>query len=286
VTTVNDLPHSRVKTLHLSCDLTRRCQSECGHCYNQSGPQGDHGTMTREDWTRVLTDAAEFGFTSVQFIGGEVTLHPDLPALVDHALSLGLPVEVFSNLIHITSDMWSVFQKKGVLLATSYYSHNAASHDAMTRRGGSHTKTRKNIVKALALGIPMRVGIITPDGEDGEAARAEIEALGVQNTKIDRVRGFGRGARDAEPCMTELCGKCGTTQVAVDPNGDVSPCVMSHWLRAGNVKALGLAAIVNGPSMDQLKAEIRDAVRVDLCASTDDTECSPGTPLSDCSPRR
>lgn len=35
-------------------DITRKCQLGCVHCYNHSGPSGDHGTMTRDDWARVL----------------------------------------------------------------------------------------------------------------------------------------------------------------------------------------------------------------------------------------
>ncbi len=39
-------------------DLTRRCQPGCAHCFNASGPAGDHGTMARGDWVRVLDQAA------------------------------------------------------------------------------------------------------------------------------------------------------------------------------------------------------------------------------------
>jgi MoaA/NifB/PqqE/SkfB family radical SAM enzyme len=42
-------------------DLTRKCQLSCVHCYNASGPDGTHGTMTREDWVNVLGKAADSG---------------------------------------------------------------------------------------------------------------------------------------------------------------------------------------------------------------------------------
>lgn len=44
------------RTRLLWLDLTRRCQLECGHCYNDSGPKGTHGSMEREDWLGVLAD--------------------------------------------------------------------------------------------------------------------------------------------------------------------------------------------------------------------------------------
>ncbi|MGH3933127.1 MAG: hypothetical protein ACRDTF_24495 [Pseudonocardiaceae bacterium] len=65
---------------------------------------------------------AQLGGRMVQFIGGEPTLHRSLPAFVNHALTGGLEVEVFSNLVHVSTQLWEVFAQPGVRLATSYYS--------------------------------------------------------------------------------------------------------------------------------------------------------------------
>jgi MoaA/NifB/PqqE/SkfB family radical SAM enzyme len=62
-------------------DLTRQYQLNCTHCYNGSGPGGGHGTMSREDWSKVLHQAATGGVRNVQFIGGEPTMHPDFAGL-------------------------------------------------------------------------------------------------------------------------------------------------------------------------------------------------------------
>ncbi|WP_220140453.1 radical SAM protein [Streptomyces sp. KM273126] len=90
-------------------DLTRQCQLKCSHCHNGSGPDGTHGTMTADDWTRVLDESAAAGIPHVQFTGGEVTMHPDAPTLIEHALTLGLKVEVYSNLVHVTAAGGSCF---------------------------------------------------------------------------------------------------------------------------------------------------------------------------------
>ncbi|HZV49130.1 MAG TPA: radical SAM protein, partial [Candidatus Dormibacteraeota bacterium] len=62
-------------------EITGRCQLHCRHCYADSGPWGDHGTMTTPDWRRRLEEAAAMEVRMVQLIGGEPTLHPDLPDL-------------------------------------------------------------------------------------------------------------------------------------------------------------------------------------------------------------
>ncbi|MER8160422.1 radical SAM protein [Streptomyces sp. NPDC094472] len=156
-------------THFLWLDLTRKCQLACGHCFNSSGPDGTHGAMTREDWFTVLDQGAGCGVRRVQLIGGEPTMHPDGPAIVERALSLGLGIEVYSNLVHVSDKWWELLGRKGVSVATSYYSDRAVEHNAMTGRP-SHTRTLANIKKALRLGISVRVGIVAAS-EDSVSRR-------------------------------------------------------------------------------------------------------------------
>ncbi|MGW9044685.1 radical SAM protein [Streptomyces lydicus] len=83
-------------------EITGFCNLACRHCYAGSSPQGTHGTMTPADWQRVIDELAALGVRDVQFIGGEPTLHPDLPHFIHHARGRGMRVEVFSNLTHIS----------------------------------------------------------------------------------------------------------------------------------------------------------------------------------------
>lgn len=87
-------------------ELTGKCQLECVHCYAESSPTGTHGTMTAADWRRVIAEAASMGVRTVQFIGGEPTLHPSLAELIDYALLRDLGVEVFTDLVHVTETLW------------------------------------------------------------------------------------------------------------------------------------------------------------------------------------
>jgi molybdenum cofactor biosynthesis enzyme MoaA len=145
-------PVEQTATGFLWCDLTRKCQLECEHCYNKSGPKGTHGTMSREDWIGVLDQAATVGVTDVQFIGGEPTMHPDFAELVDHALTVGLRVEVYSNLVHMSAQCWGLFQREGMSLATSYYSDKASEHNEVTRRS-SHARTSRAWSCAVCSGV-------------------------------------------------------------------------------------------------------------------------------------
>ncbi|WP_019631983.1 radical SAM protein [Actinomadura atramentaria] len=275
-------------TRFLWLDLTRKCQLACTHCYNSSGPDGGHGTMTRRDWLAVLDQAAACGVRAVQFIGGEPTLHPDAPNLVAHALDLGINVEVYSNLVHVSTEWWRLFQRDGISLATSYYSDQAAEHNAITGRP-SHARTRANIEKAVSFGIPLRVGIIaTDDAQRVTEARRELEALGVTRIGLDHARPFGRASGGREPDPSGLCGNCGHGAVSVGPAGDVSPCVFSGWMAVGNVHDTSLAAILGGTAMERVRASIRSTASQGICQPDicePDHWCKPGYPDSGCNPR-
>lgn len=264
-------------------DLTRKCQLACGHCFNDSGPAGGHGAMTRDDWVRVLDQAAACGVRRVQLIGGEPTMHPDAAHLVEHALTLGLDIEVYTNLVHVTPTWWALLQRDGVSVATSYYSDDPAEHNAVTGRP-SHRLTRAGIVRAVRLGVPLRAGIVdTGDGQRAERARRDLEAIGVTRIKTDRVRRIGRAADGLPEQTSELCGRCGDGRASIGPTGDVTPCAMSSWMSVGNVHEAPLAAIVGGAAMAEAVASIPAAPSDGGCDP--DQECSPGTPGSGCNPK-
>ncbi|MGW3954112.1 radical SAM protein [Streptomyces sp. NPDC004752] len=283
-------------------DLTRKCQLQCSHCHNSSSPDGTHGTMTAEDWRRVLDECAAAGIPHVQFTGGEVTMYPDAPALIENALTLGLKVEVYSNLVHVTADWWRLLRQQGVSLATSYYG-GEGWHNAVTRRA-SHARTRANIGRAVQYNISLRASVVVFDPSDtGKSAEIDLRNLGVQDVRVDHVRLFGRAADGQKPCTDGLCGRCGDGRASIGPYGQVSPCVFSPWMGVGNVQDVPLTAILGGPEMAQANATIRQGRRLapsrscgpdspcgpdneeQSCGPDTDDECGPGFPRSECSPR-
>ncbi|MER8062357.1 MULTISPECIES: hypothetical protein [unclassified Streptomyces] len=55
----------------LDLEITRRRQLTCrSHCYAEAGPTQGHGTMTTDEWKRVISEAAAIGTERIQLIGG------------------------------------------------------------------------------------------------------------------------------------------------------------------------------------------------------------------------
>jgi MoaA/NifB/PqqE/SkfB family radical SAM enzyme len=273
-------------TKFLWLELTGKCQLSCVHCYADSGPDGSHGTMTERDWVRIIDEAARLGVEMVQFIGGEPTLHPDLPRLIAHSVNRGIKVEVFSNLVHVSDELWEALSRTGVSLATSWYADTPERHRRITGRD-TFARTKANIVKALERSIPVRAGIIAITADQGiEEARRTLSELGVQEIGVDEVRRLGRGRR---PDAGELCGHCGDGIAAIGPTGEVWPCPLSRWVTAGNVRGdpENLSGILDN-KLRPLAAELVSSGTVrDTCQPkcVPDSYCNPTCTPGACKPR-
>jgi MoaA/NifB/PqqE/SkfB family radical SAM enzyme len=297
MTIAPEVPVRQTVPEFLELEITGRCQLSCGHCYAESGPTNGHGTMTGDDWRRVITEAAALGTKIVQFIGGEPTLSPEFAGLVWHALEAGLRVQVYSNLYRVRAEHWDLFAHPRVSLGTSYYSDVPDEHDAITGRKGSHESTRANIVEAMRRNIPVKVGIVhMRDGQRSEEARAEMAALGVARVHIDRVRAVGNAstAKTLIPSTSELCGRCADGKAAILPDGKVAPCVLGRFLPAGDVKSGSLEQVFTGQLWAQVAASIPRQQRTAGCLPDEDScqpaprntaqGCNPDSDGSDCSP--
>lgn len=262
----------------LELEITQFCQLKCAHCYSESGPDGGRGTMTPDDWERLMDQAARIGVRTVQFIGGEPTLDPDLPRLARHALAVGLEVDVYTNLVHVTPELWELFAQPGVSVGFSWYSADPGKHAEVTGSRTSHARTAANVAEAVRRDIRVRAGIVeVVEGQDIERAKDALRALGVTDIVSDRARGVGRAAHGAAPAVSELCGRCGKGRAAIGMDGQLTPCVLGRFLVAGNVKDNTLGDLFAGRAW----REILDTVpALDACVT-----CSPGD-SNDCDPSR
>lgn len=260
----------------LELEITGRCQLACTHCYAESGPGRSHGSMTVADWQRVMTEARDLGVEAVQFIGGEPTLYPALGRLIRYSLQSGWRVDVYSNLVHVTPELWELFQLPGVSLGTSWYSADPIIHAKITGTVGSFWRTQANIAEALRRGIKVRAGIVeVVDGQDVEGARELLLKLGITAVSTDRARRVGRAARNSPTTQAELCGRCGDGRAAISGDGDVAPCVLGRFLVAGNVRTTPLADILGGPALREITGSIpRDSGCV-TCTPADSNDCNP-----------
>lgn len=271
----------------LELEVTQFCQLKCAHCYSNSGPEADRGTMTLAGWRQVLDQAAALGVETVQFIGGEPTLDPNLLRLARHALAAGLNVNVYSNLVRVTPVLWELFTESGVSVSTSWYTADTAEHAVITGSRIAYASTKANIAEAIRRGISVHAAIVTVlADQDTEQAAAELSGLGVTDIRIRPAQGVGRAARDGHgEDVSELCGHCGLNRAAILPDGKLTPCVIGRWLNCGNVRDTPLADILASPEWQRnLRLVPRVNSRGVGCPPASDGEdCAPAQPQ--CSPQ-
>src|ERR1017187_1475736 len=92
--TVTFLPDGQV--LHFY--LTNRCNLRCVHCYMSSGDALPQGELTTLEKLQVLDMfAAIYPNGQVTFSGGEAMMSGDFFTVLEHAASLGLRIQLYTN---------------------------------------------------------------------------------------------------------------------------------------------------------------------------------------------
>jgi cyclic pyranopterin phosphate synthase len=78
--------------------LTRKCVRKCPYCFaDQYMSEAAGGFLGWDDYIYVLDFYERNGIRAVSLLGGEPTVHPDAPEMIDYALQRGFDVRVFTS---------------------------------------------------------------------------------------------------------------------------------------------------------------------------------------------
>ncbi|MDD8044282.1 MAG: radical SAM protein [Verrucomicrobiota bacterium] len=139
--------------------LTYRCNLRCRFCYAgcncTANPTGDSTEMTTPQVRKVLTRIFREGeVPSISFTGGEPTLRPDLPSLIQFAKQLGMRVNLITNGTQIDRGMADTLANAGLDSAqVSLEGVTAEVHDGITQVPGSFAASLAGVRALAAAGI-------------------------------------------------------------------------------------------------------------------------------------
>jgi radical SAM protein with 4Fe4S-binding SPASM domain len=133
--------------------LTYACNNECPHCYNDP-ERFDLGSLSTEDWKRVVDRLADVGVPHLIFTGGEATMHPGLPEIIAHADGRGQITGLNSNGRRLTHRPYMESLAAAGLnhVQITLESQRPEVHDAMVGAKAFH-QTVKGVQTALESGI-------------------------------------------------------------------------------------------------------------------------------------
>jgi len=284
----------RAIPLYTHIDLTWRCDLACVHCYLEERVKHELDLAELQD---VLDQIAALGGLFMLFSGGDIFLRPDALDILRAATDRGFYVSIITHAGHITEEVAEELTTMGVaLIHVSIYSSRAEVHDRITKVPGSlHASLRAiSWLRRRGIAVEMKCPVFA-DNEGAEleipllAARYDctfkldhriIPALGVLppegltghcdslthlnlnvDQQIDVVRaahgqGFTWAHLQRHDLATPVC-KAGRSAVYIDPEGNVSPCLV--WEQhAGNLRHTDFTELWNHGEVFELA---RDTTR-------------------------
>jgi AdoMet-dependent heme synthase len=237
----------------LFVELTGRCNERCVHCYASSSPEVEDA-LEWEVIERILRQAQELGFRTIQLTGGDPLLSPHLLDAARLTRTLGLGLEIYTNGLAFRPELARELAKIEARLAFSFYSHDPKVHDQVTNTPGSQERTLRAILLGLELGMKVRVSIIATEVNGGEVdrTRAFLVERGVPEAAVraSREMSVGRGAFRANQTEFTWGGTHGTAErrlgkLAVTYQGRVVPCIFDRTIVLGDIQSESLTQIVD-----------------------------------------
>ncbi|ROR29708.1 radical SAM protein [Inmirania thermothiophila] len=148
-------------TKRFDLNVGKRCNERCSFCYYlREIESGDTRDLTTEQIKAVLRVGRSRGKTRVDLTGGEPTIRRDLPEIIRYAREIG-----YETCCIITNGLVTAQKAKLAALVdaglndilVSLHAWDAATHDALVRVPGAHSKVLQTIENAIALGLRPRV---------------------------------------------------------------------------------------------------------------------------------
>ena len=99
---LDDMKNGIFKPISMHFSLTDTCNLNCEFCSNK---KRDGYEFTFEEVKNILNVFKTLGAVSVEFTGGEPTLHPNIDDIIFHAKSLGFSIGLKSNGVDIKRNL-------------------------------------------------------------------------------------------------------------------------------------------------------------------------------------
>jgi len=177
--------------------VTRYCNARCGFCL--APPDGSHPSeetlLHRLDWIMAR------GVKTVHFCGGEPTIHPAMPRLLDHVHACGGKTRMTTNGIMLSDALVALLRKWRTDVKVSLHGDREL-HNRLVGRSDAFDQTTANVRRLVAWKVPTSIQTTVVGAEPAEAVvdwiAAFCRATGVKRLNlipfIPRGSGFERRA--------------------------------------------------------------------------------------------
>jgi MoaA/NifB/PqqE/SkfB family radical SAM enzyme len=247
-------------------ELTRACNLRCAFCYKSS--RTDTQQLSLDEWRRVLANLRTLGTLSVSFTGGEPLLYPEAIEVMREARRLGFMVSLLTNGTLVgAAEADALAALLPTTVEISIHGAQPTPHDSATGVGGSFDAAMKacHLLRERGVRIALKTPVTRWSAPELGAIRELAESWGVLwRTSWDltpaedgsaRPLAFapetvdagapGRKAGYEVPARISGQSVCrvGRAGVAIDPEGNVFPCLRWRHVSMGSVRTSSLTEI-------------------------------------------
>jgi MoaA/NifB/PqqE/SkfB family radical SAM enzyme len=260
----------RAQPLSASLELTYRCNWRCVFCYNPR--HNDLRGLPSERWLSVLDELRALGTLYVALTGGEPLTHPEFLRIARGARERAFALRILTNGALVTEALAAeIAALRPMAVELSIHGANASTHDGATATPGSFEAMLRGLDRLLRngvavvlkspltrlnegemdgmqqiaaeRGVPLRLDPVLTPRDDGDLGPLGYRA---SPAAVDRMF-LALGTQGQIPQEDRVLGgvNCGLgrTTLAIDPEGNVFPCL--QWRRAplGNVRDVSLVTL-------------------------------------------
>lgn len=190
--------------VYYSLELTAVCNSICPVCSNVFIRRKD--VLNANEWRQVLDKIAPHAHV-FKLTGGEATLHPEFPAIIEAIAETSVPFALFSNgrwrdPTAVITLLQSIPTFTGLLI--SLHGPDAAAHEGFTHTPRSFDETCENIRRATAAGLRVHTStVITRYNWQHSAKIVSLsQQLGAKRAVFNRY--LGPAMPELEPTNAQL----------------------------------------------------------------------------------
>jgi len=254
-------------------EITYRCNWRCLFCYNPR--HHDLRPLSLDDWRGVIDGLRAIGAMTVTLTGGEALTHRNFFEIAGYARDLRLAVKLYSNGSLITPEVARRLRELRVAaVEMSLHGATAAVHDRATERPGSFEALWAGVRALSAEGVRLKLktpltrlneheidGMMALVADRGIEYRidpqiaprddGDLSPLGFAASPEAILKTHERGSESSGrvPVSRRRLGEpncgLGRSTIAIDPEGNVYPCLQWRTSSLGNVRDVPLVEIWN-----------------------------------------
>lgn len=250
--------------------INAACNLKCAHC-SAADTGYDVSALKLDLLDRIFEEARRADILTVIMVGGEPSLHPQLPDIIRSIASHGLMPSLITNGWKATPELLRTWVEAGLgTLCFSLHGATAETHENMVRVQGAYERLRRAIDAAVELGIRTAVSVtpthyLVQSGEFAEMLRF-IRAKGLEinynypavvgrnkdglstlltHDELEWLRESSEGIPQWSDFWIMGHKKCIAAKhgIYVTVDGEVCPCAFMHF-SFGNILKEGLAPIL------------------------------------------